>query len=558
MLVLPIYTSSSVKGQPNNAVGKAWWPPYDRENRVYGTPPIIAASVVVRGGPYRIGQSPKGGLAGSFLLDFYHRIHITPRRLDLGSVVSPQQANIKIWNAYLTPQPLTDIINDVDGALVTTPVAVGEQWPANAQLTAQVDVANEGEPSIDAQVVWVIGGDRVVLPVAALRIVAWPFMPNWIASPQETLAWATDILQAPTAKTQRRSLRDTPRRTVQFNYIEQKRERQIMDSLLAGWGSQEFAVPLSQDRQLFPQALPAGTQRINCHTAGYDYPPGQLVMIYISPYRWEAAEVSSVDPQGIDLARPTKQAWPKGAQLMPLRTARMAAQPDITRLTDQSSALSIRWAVVDKAVWPLAANAQEYRGRPVLHVRPNEVQDLTDTFKRLTLQLDNGTSPPLITDTGGQSFDLRGHRFSSTRAQHAVLLSLLYALRGRQKIVWRPTWADDLTITQNISASGSALVVQNIQYHNYLLGSSNRRDIAIFMRTGQVIYHRIVNAVPLSDDEELLTLDPPVVEGFSPSDVQQVSYLIPSTLASDTVSIEHITDDNREVNVVFEASADDI
>src|SRR5690606_24960393 len=120
-----------------------------------------------------------GRLYPHLLEMIYGRIHITDINIDLGSVLSVQEMEVSVWNAYIEPKQLTDItINpetEVELSGPQAPVVVGPL----ATLDYVIRIPADGEPTIDVFIGWTFGNERVSLNLTGSRIAFWSFAPTW-------------------------------------------------------------------------------------------------------------------------------------------------------------------------------------------------------------------------------------------------------------------------------------------------------------------------------------------------------------------------------------------
>jgi hypothetical protein len=70
---------------------------------------------------YRLAPSNRWTIAsvqmmGNFFDDFYNRIHISPSRIDLGTVANTVTREVSVWNAYTTQSVQLDDVLIANGA----------------------------------------------------------------------------------------------------------------------------------------------------------------------------------------------------------------------------------------------------------------------------------------------------------------------------------------------------------------------------------------------------------------------------------------------------------
>lgn len=499
--------------------------------------------------------------AGAFVDDWYHRIHLSPRTLDLGSIVSTQAAQVAVWNAFFEPRTLADILGVQEGLALSGPGAPPIVVPALAELQWDLSIAPNGPSRLDTTLQWIFAGlPPATLTLRGSRTVAFGFAPDWSEPVTETLEWLTDVRTSTTGAEQRRALRLAPRRSFEAQVIAEGRERAAFDMALAGWGAQEWALPIWHDVQPLPQAVPPGATTITCATAGRDFVAGGLALLRgEDALVTEAMEIAAITAGALQLKRPVLRPWPAGTRLYPVRAARLAAQPEMSRKTDRLLAARVQFAVTEACDWPELAPAQTYRGLPVYAPRPEESEDLTSTFERLLTTLDNARGKPAVTDTAGRGFAVRAHRWALQGvAEHTALRSLLYWLRGRQRACWLPTHAQDLVLAA--TASGGAITVQRCGYARWGVGRAGRQDIRMELADGSVLHRRILSAAEVDDATETLVLDAALLRTVTPADVRRISYLALMRLADDGASIEHLTDIEGAARaaLTFRAVRDDL
>lgn len=533
------------------------WPPHAT---------AMAASpkgVLTNHWPYAVAaRGVQTQLATSYSRDFYHRIHIRPGLLALGNVVSTQSTDVYVWNAFFEAHTLSSIKGIEEGVSLEGQPPMPVLFNALQERVWQVKVGTTGATALDANIRWVFDGDLFAsLRVTANRIIAWTFSPDWADGVVERLTWATDILQSETGVEQRRALRLAPRREFEAPMFVEGRERQLLDLALFAWSARIWALPIWHDIQLTVSDIPEGALTVPCQTSHLDFRAGGLAILRgESAFESETVEIDSIIVTGLLLKRVTRKFWPAGTRLYPVRNAQLAEQPTITRLTDVASSADVRFELVESSDWPAIMPSTLYRGAPIYDAPPDETEDLTSSYQRLLLTLDSGSAMPLMTDTAGRAFPVQGHRWLELgRGERSALRSLLYALAGRQKAVWLPTYADDLTMQGVITQLSTTLEVLNVGYTRFAGGKPGRRDICIELLDGTVFHRRITASIEVDDNLERLALDSALGRQVLATEVRRISWLMMCRLDSDSVEIEHMTDSKglAATQLVFRGVRDD-
>lgn len=373
--------------------------------------------------------------------------------------------------------------------------------------------------------------------------VIWPLPADWSSSVRESLAWYTDVLQASaTGSTVHRSLRSVPRRSFSFGVVADAQERRIIDALMREWSGRRWLLPIWPDQQHLGAPLAPGAIVIPCRTAGFDFVVGGRALLWSSVTEWEVVHVEDVLPDAVVVAAPLMGTWPRGCRLVPLRWARMDGKSNIRTITDTVDRPGVSFSIDEPCTWPAQLPAVEYRGHPVLTARPDFSDDGEVSYTRLLATQDDGISRPYIADVAGVPFrTMRSEWAIYGRPQQAEFRSLLYGLAGRAVPLWVPSWQQDLRLVQPVSSSATEIRVEWAGYGLFGAQRPNRRDIAIRLASGDVLYRRITASADV-DGTERLTLDAPLGREVAPAQVLAISFIGLCTQASDQVDIEHVTD----------------
>lgn len=371
----------------------------------------------------------------------------------------------------------------------------------------------------------------------------WPVSPDWSNGVQETLTWLTDVLQATaSASTQHRGLRIAPRRTIACELLAGGQERRTADMLLAGYGG-AWLLPIWPDGQRLIGTLASGIDIVPCVTAGFDFVVGGQALIVDAVNAWEVVEIASIAAGYLALANPTLSAHGPIARLYPLRRARVQAGAEERLRSDDVGRRSITFDIIEPCDWPQLGSPTTYLGHPVLDVVPDESDDPTASYARLVQRVDYDVALPLENDLAG--IGLRTQRMAFKlfgRAEHTWLRSLLYTLHGRRVPIWIPSFASDLLPAATVAGGSTSLSIEWAGYTLFGKNQPNRKDVRIELLDGTVYYRRITDAVEAGLTETLTLSASLSGSAIAAGAIRRISFMALSTLASDEVEIDHITD----------------
>lgn len=375
--------------------------------------------------------------------------------------------------------------------------------------------------------------------------ILWPWLTDWSKSVSESLAFLTDVMQAPTGGAQVRALRNAPRRGFGFQQVMNADIRRIVDALRFDLGVQQCLLPIYADIQQLGADLAAGATSIPCRTDGFDFVAGGKAVLWNDVNAWELVTIASggVGANALTLSAATVNAWPAGTRLYPVRKARVASIAKADWQSDDVSTVQVSLLIDEPCDWPAAwPSAATYRGVPVLEWRGDESTDPTDEFDRLDGRVDMDVGPVFYFDLPGMPFRAQSQLFTlATRADHTAFRSLLYMLNGRAGQVWVPSWQQDLRLSQPALATATQLQVPWCGYTQFGYLQANRRDIRIELYDGTILYRRITGSAD-AGDHEVLQIDSAPGIALAPGAIRQIGFLTMCALASDSVQLDHVTD----------------
>jgi hypothetical protein len=213
-------------------------------------------------------------------------------------------------------------------------------------------------------------------------------------------------------------------------------------------------------------------------------------------------------------------------------------------LSDDLARRSLDFDITDACEWPALEDLATYLGdHPVLDRRPDESDDPAASMERLLQAVDYGIGTPVSHDLpqfGVGTWQMHWKLFG--RAEHTWFRSLAYTLAGRAMPIWVPSFASDLKPSAAITGGSTALSIEWAGYTLFGKGKHNRKDLRIELTDGSVLYRRITDAVE-AGASETLTLDAALDAGsIATSRIRSMSFMALSTLASDTIELQHDTD----------------
>lgn len=480
----------------------------------------------------------------SYFDDFYNRIHIAPSRLELGNIASEQSQTVSLWNSYLEAKVLLDIENIPDGIDIAGQTSTPLNFTALQELSWDLSILSDGPSSIDSLITWQFGSDEAKLHITGTRIIAFGWLVDWSNNVKETLQWRTDVLQSSSGYEQRRALRLAPKISLEADFLLIDKERQFFDLVMVGWGARTFVLPIWNQQQWLQTVHNSGSFVVYCDTTHRNFRSNRLALLRgQDAFDNETIEIESVLSDRLILKRPLIRTWSKGTCLSPAATTQLESPPQLIKRTDRMMRCHIIFNLTESIDHSASLPSTTYRNYPVFAEVPNEREDLTHSHERLLHVIENTTGVSLKTDTAKAAFQLYRYQWlTHGRLSQANLRSFLYGLRGSQKAVWLPTFSDDLTLKATITATSQSLDVEWCGYTRFAVNQLGRQDIQITLKSGVVLYRRILSSTEISSQTERLLVDSIFPNQILTTDIIRISFITLCRLSNDTVSIEHVND----------------
>ncbi len=365
----------------------------------------------------------------------------------------------------------------------------------------------------------------------------WGVRPNWSQPIIETLTWLTEVLQSQSGAEQRVALRVAPQRMFEARYNPHEHERTFIDLVMHRLSRNEWMMPLWFDRATTKAPAVAGSSRLELVTEHHEFLAGGMAyLVGDDIFSGEAVQIASVDATGLNLTVPLSAAWSAGAAVHPMRRGWFEESSHVL-LTSRLGESNIRFHVIegndltDEGEWSVM-----HDGTPVLTETPDWSNNIEIDLSFLGDEFDSITGKKRITDTAGRTFRQQQHAFFlHGAAEQFAFRQMLYRLRGQQKGIWLPTFADDVQIAAPANVAAASIDIRQVGL-TYIGGPVDGRD-RLFFADGQIVP---ITASALAAGNDRLTLGAGLATAKQIGD--RASFIEKARLAQDSVEIEHIGD----------------
>lgn len=493
-----------------------------------------------------------GYKVGSFFEDYYFRIHIKPRSIDVGNVLGQQLRTVSYWNAFPFNSVVlqqAEIVGDA-GIFVDLPpgVTIPYESPPLEELTFGITVTLSGPPSVDAAFVINADGVTYSVEIKGRRIVLFPFRPQWRSAIDETVMYPSWVIPASDGTEQTGDTSGSyPQRSFEYTTVTKDAiEAQRLENLLFAWQGRFFGLPIWTERKRTTAAAPAGASSLLFDTRAFSVEPRTLVVLLSEDgLTSEIREVDTVSPTGVTTVTPLEFDWPAGSDIYPVAVAVLNADMQVARETTRVGRNPVSFTCEPTATpsnAPVIAPAESYRGDELLldPINWRTAMPVVFSSDRKVFQY---SSAKISAHT------YRGYsRFSRKHSWQLIDEDEIHAFRGlleRRRGVttpmWMPSGLEDFTVAGSTNAVDSFVEVEPNAYANMVEQHRARRDIIIYSHGGSYACRRITDS-SLIGNVMRLQLDSPPGFDISPDSVMRISYLNLYRFSSPAVTLRFLAD----------------
>lgn len=480
--------------------------------------------------------------ARSYLDDYYFRIHVLPKKIDLGNLLSEQTENIAVWNAYLDAKLLNDIESvGTDGLEMTEPTLPPTSFAALELRNYTLSISTSGSPVIDASYTFNFESESPILEVIGRRVVIWHYKPKYPF--KERYEWKTDIITSFKGE-QRIRLRDAGRQAVSFSSVISAIDYTKAKALAFQWVHRVFGVPIWIDMRLVG-TVNAGAMSIAVDTTNADFRSSDIVLLWSSNDSFEAVETTDVTPTQINLKSPIVASH-ANTYAVPIRYANALSGLTFTRDADALIHVEGDFTVKNNVNLSAAIGLPIYKGKAVFTDFVLSSEASTDRYTRSIDVFDNGSGPidvDIKTDWTNIVTKVSLNAFGAAAVWRYK--QFLHSLYGRQKTFFMPSWHDDFHIIDDIGSTAASIRIENIGFDLYY----NNQFIVIELLNGSYYFGKITGSNVDVDHTEVLTLEESFGVAIAVSTIRRAGILKHVRLDTDRLELNHTV--ASEMNTSF-------
>lgn len=382
-------------------------------------------------------------------------------------------------------------------------------------------------------------------------------MPNWKNGVAVTREYKTDIFTGQSGREQRRALRSTPRKSLSFDAVAAQDRMRRLSVIMENWKGGPLLLP-DPTRSARSVALMApGALSIAVNKEVPWLRAGTLAAL---EYRGNIVFREIVERQGYLLIFSgfDSESWPVGTKVHPLLQGRLMEGMGQRWFTNSVQVPAIEFSVdpisEDKRI---SENGPMFDGYEVFDMKPNWATPIQVDFETDVEEVDfergqRRVYTPLDSNRRLQKNAYLNRDFAAAEK----IADFLQRQRGRRGTFLMPTFTQDFLFedTDTINQGESSLLIRNPE----LLLRSPHLRIAVLTKDGRVWPNRLLGLTKAASGwgfgwgldyggtglnaAVVLALRDPWPRSFTPSQVSAISWLLPTRLASDSLTITWETD----------------
>lgn len=508
-------------------------------------------------------NTPVGYRGNSFFDDYYNQVFFLPGAVDFGAVSSDVQDEVLVWNAHLHVTTLTNV-TEINPAGVTL-VGPG---PPYAQLPLQitsylVQTGTEGAPSIDTDFVFTFDTPEVFsLKVTGTRARFLPTPPNWGQNYQTTITFKTDTFTSRDGSEQRRALRTTARKRVEFTSQATFSVMRELNALLSSWQDNNFVVPEAYRSVTTAVTAGIGTTTMELTEAPpYWLNTGSRLLFAAGTVK-ETRRVASVAGAVVTFSEVAVNVWPAGSIGFNALSGLLDVRIRQRQLTDEVSETRMVMDVTpgSEPDVPLPAPDETFKSVELFTTSPNWGSPINLDFLGAREMVDFQRG--LIAEFRPVPFNNRLTRLVYTfnnRASAEKVIAHFRRMRGEQGEFYMPTWNYDIEIAYLSPAASQTLRIHGTDFVSAYGGSTVFKALAVYLFDGSIYYNGVEDIYEVDDlqgNDSVIQCDTPWPVDIDPQNVKKISWVLVWRHATDKLTVTWLTDSVAQCQLTVQSLED--
>jgi hypothetical protein len=491
--------------------------------------------------------------------DFHYRFWVIPEELRLQNPLVDTDIPFVIWNTYPKIDTLQDILVAGSSVLTFNKTPLISTIRDFEYQTILMRIG-PGEPNVDALVDFVYQNGDAIFPVIAIVSETFNLIPD--VPVDETWEYLTDIMTSYNGSEQRISLRDDPRRTLNFtvDIIDMQDRREQYELLFKNMALQAI-VPNYHHAAKLTAPSPIASNRLYFDTSQTQMRLGEgIAIINVQTKKAFIFNVTTIYSDGVDIGSSLGEALTTGNYVYPAHAMILKANSGMTMQT-VTGKLEIQAESFGAYTLPrpnATPTIETLDGYNIMTIRP--LAGAEELFTRDAEVMDFETGVKTILRTANPHVIISGQRQwlinrYGPSAKEDYMREFINQVKGAQKAWLIPTWFPDLTLAPiaTPTALNGVIQINEINYGTLLFPYDTWKRIMIQYDNLPATYHTVTSATTRDDGYVDLAFSPPLPDDPEVANIKMISFLL-KVRGDDTIRRRH---DHRDTTYSWAVTTTD-
>lgn len=380
------------------------------------------------------------------------------------------------------------------------------------------------------------------IPGSATKL--WPFPVDWSTSYRVTIAFKTDMNVSRSGKEQRRALRSTPRKTVEFSCLATKEKFRSFRRLMASWQNKSMVMP-EMTRWVTIDSPAGGGPTIQVDALA-DFLAEDSKVVLINGSAMEVRTVESAAGHTVTFTT-GGATWPAGTRVYPGLEGRVG-----TSLTSSNLSDSVAKFPVDFDVEPCSEPLRTaggalavLAGQEVLTLQPNWISNVQVRYTHEVEQVDYGRGRVTTFSPVAFGTEVFQATYSGFSAAKMILLQQFFErMKGKRDEFYMSTGLDDLTPKVALANGGLYMRVAGQEVFDAYATDTVHRAVDVVLNNGSHVYRKIESITAINDGagaDTMIKMTQAWASLIPLDTIKRVSWLPLCRFASDQLTLEWVT-----------------
>lgn len=382
----------------------------------------------------------------------------------------------------------------------------------------------------------------------------WTQEPDWSNPFKVKRSFLTDAHASRSNKEQRRSLRDVPRLTLEYQALVSGTNQRTADQFLRGGQNAPAAVPDFSRFRALTGSSSAGASVLTMTSPPVWVAAGQILALYSPTVGWEAVVVDHVSGSTITLAAPLANAWASGRLVRPAIFGLFASSTRADWKKPGASTIAVQLAAYPGGEPPEdeGSPSDTFNGLEVVTIEPDWSGGPTMDYVWPVEQVDFSFGRTAQFRPISRLQTILEQQFAGLSTAQAVAFEQVFLrAKGQRGSFYRSTCRPDMVL--NADASSATIVVKGKDIANDFAGvnfATVSQAMEIILRDGTRL-RRLVTDINASGANTAIVLSSAVA--VTTTNVARISWLPRMRFASDDLTTEWVSPTLATIRATFQS-----